>query len=147
MLERVRANAPNAELKGFSVEPMFERHGAVEVIIGASAHGDFGPVILFGEGGTAVEALADTALELPPLNDKLARELMERTRIFRRLRGYRDVPPVDLDGLSSALVRVSRLLLDCSEIVELDANPVLARPSGIIALDARIRLGREASPR
>src|SRR5690606_27006822 len=67
MLERVRASAPNAELTGFSVEPMVDRGGAVEVIIGASAHGDFGPVILFGEGGTAVEALADTAIELPPL--------------------------------------------------------------------------------
>lgn len=138
MLERVRRLAPGAAIRGFSVEPMVERTGALELIVGAAAHGDFGPVILFGEGGTAVEAIADTALELPPLNLRLARELIGRTRIFRRMRGYRGVPPVDVDAVAHVLLRVSQLLADHAAIVDLDINPLLASASGAVALDARI---------
>ena len=147
MLERVRVTQPEAQIHGFSVGPMVDTSASLELIIGVSAGSDFGPVILFGEGGTAVEVTADTAVELPPLNLRLARELMERTRIFRKMRGYRNVPAVDLTAVALALTRVSQLLIDFPEILEIDINPLVADPRGITALDARIKLAadRDAS--
>jgi len=92
MLERVRAAYPSATITGFSVSPMVRRPGAYELIVGMSEDAQFGPVILFGHGGTAVEELRDRALALPPLNMHLARELMSRTRIYRLLRVIGDFP-------------------------------------------------------
>ncbi|HET8696092.1 MAG TPA: acetate--CoA ligase family protein, partial [Gammaproteobacteria bacterium] len=145
MLERVRRAVPGAAIRGFSVEPMVERAGALELIVGASAHGDFGPVILFGEGGTAVEAIADTALELPPLNVPLARALIERTRVYERMRGYRGVPAVSVDAVCDVLMRVSQLLVDQPAIVDLDVNPLVASAAGVMALDARIGIAAGAA--
>src|SRR5690606_157239 len=144
MLERVAAQYPNATVHGFAVEAMVDKADALELIVGASAGSDFGPVILFGEGGTAVEVTADTAVELPPLNLRLARRLIERTRVYRRMRGYRSFPPVDLDAVALALTRVSQLLVDFPEILEIDVNPLLARPSGVLALDARMKVSLDA---
>jgi acetyltransferase len=143
MLERVRAARPDVEITGFGVEPMIERPRALQLIVGASSGGDFGPVILFGHGGTAVEVIDDTAVELPPLNLRLARGLIERTRVFRQMRGYRDVPAVDLDAVALALTRVSQLLVDCPQIIELDINPLLADEHGVVAVDARIKIDAE----
>src|SRR5690606_34683932 len=126
------------------VEAMVDKTDALELIVGASAGSDFGPVILFGEGGTAVEVTADTAVELPPLNLRLARRLIERTRVYRRMRGYRSFPPVDIDAVALALTRVSQLLVDFPEILEIDVNPLLARPSGVLALDARMKVSLDA---
>jgi acetyltransferase len=140
MLERVRAAAPQARIDGFTVEPMLEVRASLELIVGASSRGDFGPMLLFGEGGAAVEVVADTALELPPLNSKLARRLIERTRVYRRMRGFRNVPPVDIDAVALVLTRVSQLLVDWPRIAELEINPLLASASGCVALDARLRL-------
>jgi acetyltransferase len=140
MLERVRSSRPEIEIRGFSVERMIERERGIELILGTSAHGDFGPVVLFGEGGTAVEVIADTALELPPLNLKLARALIERTRVARRLHGYRDVARVDIDPIALALVHLAQLIIDFPEIVEIDVNPLLAASDGVTALDARLRI-------
>jgi acetyltransferase len=95
-------------------------------------------VILFGHGGTAAEAIDDKALALPPLNLALARALMRRTRVHRLLQGYRDRPAADLDAVAGALVRLSWLVADFPEIAELDINPLLADPAGVIALDARV---------
>lgn len=145
MLERVRSSRPDVEIRGFSVERMIEREGGTELIIGASAHGDFGPVVLFGEGGTAVELIADTALELPPLNLRLARALIERTRVARRLHGYRDIARVDVDAIALALVHLSQLIIDFPEIVEVDVNPLLATADGVTALDARLRIAGEGA--
>jgi acetyltransferase len=100
----------------------------------------FGPFMLFGHGGTAVEVIADKALGLPPLNLKLAQEMIERTRIWHQLKGYRDRLPVALDAIALTLVQLSQLVCDFDEIAELDINPLLADERGVIAVDARIRV-------
>jgi acetyltransferase len=140
MLERVRALRPDADLQGFTVQQMVRRGHAQELIVGASIDTVFGPVILFGAGGTAVEVLADRAIALPPLNAPLARALVERTRVARLLAGYRDRPAADIGALESVLVAVSQLLADVPEVAELDINPLLLDERGAIALDARVRL-------
>jgi len=140
MLERVRTMRPSAHVSGFTIEPMVRRRDAHELILGTAEDPQFGPVILFGHGGVAVEVVADRAIALPPLNLKLARELMAQTRVFRLLQGYRDRPPAALDDVALTLVKISQLTVDFGEIVELDVNPLLADASGVIALDARIRV-------
>jgi acetyltransferase len=140
MLERVRAAAPAAAIEGFSVEPMQATGASLELIVGMHAGGDFGSTLLFGEGGTAVEVLADTALELPPLNLTLAHALMRRTRVFRRMQGFRSVPPVDVDAVALVLVRISQLVVDWPRIAELEINPLLASATGCVALDARLKI-------
>jgi acetyltransferase len=146
MLQRCRESAPAARIEGFTVQRMIRRGGAHELIAGLAVDPTFGPTIVFGQGGTAVELLADRALALPPLNATLARELIARTRIHRLLLGYRDCPAADMAALERALVCLSQLAADVPEIVELDINPLLAGPGGVIALDARARLERAALP-
>jgi acetyltransferase len=97
-------------------------------------------MLLFGEGGSAVEVVADTTLELPPLNLTLARRMVERTHVYRKMRGFRHVPPVDVDGVLGVLLRISQLVVDWPRIVELEINPLLANASGCVALDARLEL-------
>jgi acetyltransferase len=120
------------------------RPRAQELIVGTSIDRVFGPVILFGQGGTAVEVLADRAVALPPLNQPLARALIERTRVARLLHGFRDTPPADLAAVESVLIAVSQLLADVPELAELDINPLIVDAQGAIALDARIRLSAAA---
>jgi acetyltransferase len=140
MQARIKALRPDLRLEGFLVQAMVHRPEAFELIVGSSEDPVFGPMIMFGQGGTAVELLRDTALELPPLNDRLARALIERTRISRLLKGYRERKPANLSALTDVLIRVSQLVVDHGEIVELDINPLLADASGVIAVDARIRV-------
>lgn len=140
MLDRVRELRPDARVQGFTVQPMVRKKHAHELIVGASVDPVFGPVILFGAGGTAVEVLADRALSLPPLNRPLALAQIARTRIARLLKGYRDEPAADIDGVADALVAVSRLLAQVPEIAELDINPLLTNHEGAVALDARVRV-------
>jgi acetyltransferase len=140
MLARVRELRPDADVQGFTVQPMVRKQHAHELIIGASVDPVFGPVILFGAGGTAVEVLADRALSLPPLNTPLALAQMQRTRIAKLLKGYRDEPAADMDAIAQVLVSVSQLLADVPELAELDINPLLANHEGAVALDARVRV-------
>jgi acetyltransferase len=100
----------------------------------------FGPVILFGAGGVATEIIKDSAVALPPLDTELARDLMQQTRIYSLLKGYRDRPAADLDAIADALVRLSQLVVDTPALRELDINPLLADENGIVVLDARIRI-------
>jgi acetyltransferase len=146
MEKRVRALRPQARINGFSVEPMVRRRDAYELIIGVHQDSQFGPVLLFGHGGVAVEVRNDTALGLPPLNVALAREMMSRTRIYKMLQGFRNVPAAHLDAISLALVSVSQLVVEVPEVLELDINPLLADPSGVVALDVRIRIGPATRP-
>lgn len=142
---------PGARLQGFSVQRMARRPDAHELIVGATTDAVFGPVILFGQGGIAVEVMNDHALALPPLNMVLARDLISRTRVARLLAGYRNKPPADLDAICRLLIQISQLISAIPEIVELDINPVLADAQGVIALDARIKVvaqvGRQAHDR
>ena len=138
MLEIIRQKAPDARIDGFNVQPMIRRPGAHELILGIAEDPTFGPVILFGQGGTAVEVIADRAVALPPLNPVLAHDMIERTQIFRLLRGYRDRPAADLDAIALTIVKLSHLVVDLDRVAELDINPLLADANGVIALDARV---------
>ncbi|MGM9428610.1 bifunctional acetate--CoA ligase family protein/GNAT family N-acetyltransferase [Hydrogenophaga sp. MI9] len=140
MLARVRELRPDADVQGFTVQPMVKKRHAHELIVGASVDRLFGPVILFGAGGTAVEVLADRALALPPLNTPLALAQIARTRVHKLMQGFRDWPATDVDGVAQVLVCVSQLLADVPEIAELDINPLLANDEGAVALDARVRV-------
>jgi len=146
MRERLAARFPETTVLGFSVQPMVTRPNGRELIIGAFEDQQFGPVLLFGHGGTAVEVIRDKAIGLPPLNMNLAREMMSRTRVHRLLAGYRNIPPVDLESVALTLVKVSQLVCEMAEIKELDLNPLLADENGVIALDARLRVGPAAGP-
>lgn len=143
MLARVRAALPQARIAGFTVQTMVKRPLAQELIVGASIDSVFGPVLLFGQGGTAVEVLADRAIALPPLNRVLAREIVSRTRVAKLLAGYRDHPPAKLDAICDVLIALSQMLADLPELAELDINPLWADHDGVIALDARLRVSRQ----
>jgi acetyltransferase len=143
MLSRIGAAMPQAHIDGFTVQPMASRPFAQELIVGASIDPVFGPVLLVGHGGTAVEVLADRTLGLPPLNRVLARDMISRTRVSRLLAGYRDHPPARLDAIADTLVALSRMLADLPELAELDINPLWADGDGVLALDARVRLSRD----
>ncbi|MEQ1632347.1 MAG: acetate--CoA ligase family protein [Planctomycetota bacterium] len=140
MLVRLRRARPDARLQGFSVQTMVRQRAAIELILGVHSDPTFGPVILFGHGGTAVELFEDRAIALPPLDETMANALIDRTRVARLLAGYRDQPPADRHGISMALVALSRLVAEVPEIAELDVNPLLASDRGVLALDARIRV-------
>jgi acetyltransferase len=136
---RARSLRPEAKISGVTVQNQVKK-SEIELLIGAKRDPHFGPLILFGMGGVWTEVLRDTALALPPLNLLLARRLMERTRVHRLLQGYRNIPPADLDRVAEFLVRISQLVTDFPEIVELDLNPVVISESHPIAIDARIVL-------
>lgn len=146
MLKRIQTVRPEAQVQGFTVQPMARRPGSVELILGVIEDRQFGPLLLFGQGGTAVEAIDDKALGLPPLNMHLALEVMKRTRVWRLLQGVRDRPPADLEAVALTLVRLSQLVVDLGEVAELDINPLLADANGVIALDARIRVAPSHGP-
>lgn len=143
MLARISESHPTARIDGFTVQPMVRRARPHELIIGVSEDETFGPLIMFGAGGTAVEIEKDTALALPPLDLKLAADLIDETRVARRLKGYRDRPAANLEAIADAIVKVSQLISDHPEIRELDINPLLADETGIVALDARVRIADE----
>ncbi|WP_458525618.1 bifunctional acetate--CoA ligase family protein/GNAT family N-acetyltransferase [Onishia taeanensis] len=147
MLARVRESSPEARIDGVNVQPMIHRPGAVELIIGVAEDPIFGPVILFGQGGTAVEVIGDRVIGLPPLNPLLAREMIERTRVSRLLEGYRDRPAVDIEAIVLALIKLSQLVVSLPRVVSLDINPLLADSGGVIALDARVVVRDAARPR
>ncbi|MBF0167444.1 MAG: GNAT family N-acetyltransferase [Alphaproteobacteria bacterium] len=140
MLERVKKINPTAHVTGFTVQEMAQRPGAHELIIGMSTDPIFGPVLMFGHGGTGVEVIGDSTVGLPPLNMSLAREMISRTRIYKLLKGYRDRPPVDLDAICLTLMQVSQMVIDIPEILEVDINPLFADTKGVLALDARIKV-------
>lgn len=140
MLGRIAKAAPSAHMDGFIVQEMIRRPNAYELILGMALDKTFGPFLLFGQGGTAVEVINDKALALPPLNLTLANQMMARTRVFRQLKGYRERPPAAMDEIALTLVKLSQLVSDLDEITELDINPLLADERGVIALDARVRV-------
>lgn len=136
----VSALAGAEHFQGVTVQRMVRMPDAYELIIGSSNDPQFGPVLLFGSGGQLVEVFKDRALGLPPLNETLARRLMEQTRIHLALQGVRGRKPVDLARLAQLLVRFSQLVVEQPWIRELDINPLLASPEGLLALDARVVL-------
>lgn len=144
MRQRIARECPHAHVIGYTVQPMVKRPGAREVIAGVADDPVFGPTLLFGEGGTAVEVRADRAIGLPPLNDVLARDMVSSTQIGKLLAGFRGQKVGHVDGAVDVLLRLSQLVCDLPAIRELDINPLLVDEQGVIALDARVRLGRDA---
>lgn len=144
MRQRVAARSPNAHVHGFTVQAMAQRPHAQEVIVGIASDPVFGPVVLFGAGGTAVEIRKDRALELPPLNAALARAMVARTQVGALLGGYRGQPGVNQPALVDAILRVSRMACELDALAELDINPLLVDADGVLALDARIRVRQPA---
>ncbi|WP_050629103.1 bifunctional acetate--CoA ligase family protein/GNAT family N-acetyltransferase [Bradyrhizobium viridifuturi] len=138
VLARARSARPDASLQGVTIQPMIVRRAARELILGIADDPTFGPVIVFGRGGTAVEVINDKALALPPLDMNLARDLVGRTRVSRLLAAYRDVPAVPADVVPLTLVKLAQMAADIPEIAELDINPLLADETGVLALDARV---------
>ncbi|TXN44606.1 bifunctional acetate--CoA ligase family protein/GNAT family N-acetyltransferase [Methylobacterium sp. WL30] len=145
ILVRARRERPDARVTGFAVQPMVRKGQRRELIAGLAEDPVFGPVVVFGRGGTAVEVIDDRALGLPPLDLALADDLIGRTRVARRLAAYRDVPAVDRGAIALTLVKLAQLAADLPDVRELDINPLLADADGVVALDARVRL--RASPR
>jgi acetyltransferase len=139
MRSSVHENFRPEDFGGAAVQPMVSLDGH-ELIIGSSLDPQFGPVLLFGSGGSLVEVYRDRALALPPLTTTLARRMMERTRVFEALGGVRGQAPVDVGALEKLLVRFSSLVVEQPWIKELDINPLLASPERLVALDARVVL-------
>ncbi len=142
IIARAKALRPEARISGVIVQAMVVRPKARELILGLADDPTFGTVVVFGRGGTAVEIINDRALALPPLDLQLARSLIERTRVSRLLRGYRDVPAVKQDAVAMVLVEIAQMAADIPEIRELDINPLLADENGVLAVDARVAVGR-----
>jgi len=147
--ETIFANAhgynPQARIEGVTIQPMRPRP-EYELVLGIKKDRDFGPVILFGMGGIFTEVFKDHAIAFPPLNRLLARRLMEQTRVYRLLQGYRNTPPANLEALEEILIRLAQLATDFSQIQELDINPLHVTPKGICAVDARVIVKPSATP-
>jgi acetyltransferase len=133
----VKEKAGEGHFLGVTVQPMIKLEG-YEIILGSSLDPQFGPVILFGLGGQLVEVFKDRALGLPPLNTTLARRMMEKTKIYKALKGVRGRKAVDLVELEQMMVRFSQLVVEQRWIKEIDINPMLASPDRLVALDARV---------
>jgi acetyltransferase len=141
IMQRAKAYAPNAQIIGVTVQPMIKKKG-VEVIIGGKTDPLFGPVILFGMGGVGVELFKDYSIGLPPLNTTLARRMMEETKVYQLLKGYRNVPPVNLKLMDEIMLMFSQLLMDFPQIKEIDINPLLINEKEAFILDARITIDK-----
>ena len=140
IVEDVKRQRPEARVNGVTVEPMVRRQHGRELMVGMIRDPVFGPAIVFGTGGTAVEVHRDRAVALPPLNQFLVADMIRGTRVARLLGEFRRMPPVDMGALEEVLLRVSELVCEVPALAELDINPLIADESGAIAVDARVVL-------
>jgi acetyltransferase len=143
IMQRAKEYNAKADIIGVTVQPMIERKGS-EVIIGGKTDSLFGPAILFGMGGIGVELFKDYSIGLPPLNTTLIRRMMEETKVYQLLKGYRNVPPANLKLLEETIVLFSQLLIDFPQIKEIDINPLLINEKEACILDARITVDKNA---
>ncbi len=141
LLEQVSQKVPDAEIEGVTVEKMYRSSNGRELMVGIIRDPVFGPVISFGSGGTAVEVMGDSAISLPPLNNRLARDLIKRTKVSRLLGDFRNMPAVDMDKLIDVLLAVSSMACELPWIREMDINPLIVDESGAVAVDARVVVG------
>ena len=138
MMEEVKSRCPDANIEGVTLEAMAERPRAREMMITITRDQIFGPVISFGTGGTSADVCADRQIALPPLNDFLARELIQSTRAERMLGQFRNQPAADIGQLVEVLKRVSEMACELPELSELEINPLLVDETGVLAVDAHI---------
>jgi len=145
--EQITTNAkqkrPDADIQGVTVQPMINLENGIELILGAKKDPVFGAVIMVGMGGITAELFKDRSLGFPPLNERLARQMLESLTIWPLLQGYRGRPGVDIDKLVEVMIRLSYLIADFPEIRELDINPLLITPETATALDARVLLEKD----
>jgi acetyltransferase len=141
IIQKAKQYDPNAEILGATVQPMIKKRG-YEVIIGAKTDPLFGPMILFGMGGVGVELFKDFAIGLPPLNQTLVRRIMEETKVYQLLKGYRNVPPANIKLLEEIMVRFSQMLVDFPQLKEVDINPLFIDENEAFAFDARIAIDK-----
>ncbi len=145
ILRSVKDKKPDADIQGVVVAEMV--HKKYELIVGSQKDPIFGPSILFGLGGVAVEVFKDTAIGLPPLNMALARRLVEDTRIYTLLKGYRGMPGVDIESIQFLLYKFAYLLIDFPEILAIDINPFAVDAEGGVVLDAKVLLDEQVAGR
>lgn len=141
MVQRVALAQPDARINGVSVQRMAGGYRGREVCIGMVSDEPFGPIITFGAGGTMIELIDDRAMELPPLNQFLARRLIERSRVAKTLGEWRRAAAVNLAAVEQALLRVSEMVCALPALREMDINPMIVDENGAIAVDARIVIG------
>jgi len=146
ILAAAKTRRPDADVQGVTVQKMVDLRNGTELIVGAKRDAVFGSILLVGMGGVTAELFKDRALGLPPLNERLARRMLESLKSWPLLQGYRGRPGADLDRLIEVLMRFSYLIADHPEITELDINPLLATPTDVVALDARVVVDREHRP-
>lgn len=139
-----REKRPEARIDGVTVQPMVRDRDSLEMILGVKKDRTFGSVLMAGMGGTAAEIFGDRALGFPPLNENLARMMLESLKTWPLIQGYRGKPGANLDRLVEIMIRLSYLAADFPEIAELDINPLLVSPRDVVALDARVILDPEA---
>jgi acetyltransferase len=147
IIARARVAKPEARITGVIVQPMIIRPKAYELIVGIADDPTFGPVIVFGQGGTAVEVIDDKTLALPPLDLKMASDLIARTRVARLMKGYRNVAAARVIDVALTLVKLAQLAADLPEVREFDINPLLADESGVLAIDARVAVEPLSQPK
>ncbi|SHE74925.1 acetyltransferase [Mariniphaga anaerophila] len=143
MMKTVSEKQPDARIDGVTIQKMVDTKGAIELIVGIKKDKAFGTVMLVGMGGTTAELFKDNRLEFPPLNEKLARQMLESLKIYPLLKGWRGDAPKNIDKLIEVLIRMSYLAADYPEIAELDINPLIVTNTDVIALDARIVVDEE----
>ncbi|HUT09041.1 MAG TPA: bifunctional acetate--CoA ligase family protein/GNAT family N-acetyltransferase [Thermoguttaceae bacterium] len=143
MVEKAAKMRPDANIRGVTIQKMVSFPTSFELIMGAKKDPVFGAVVMVGMGGTAAELFRDRALGLPPLNESLARRMLESLKSWPLLQGYRGKPGANLDRLIEIIMRFSYLVADYPEIKELDINPLLVTPDEVIALDARVVIDRD----
>jgi acetyltransferase len=140
LIDQVQKKLPDANITGVTVEKMYRSSNARELMIGIVRDPVFGPVISFGSGGTNVEVMKDSAISLPPLNHRLAKDLIERTKAARMLASFRNMPAANMELLVDILLRVSNMACELPWIQEMDINPLMVDDNGAVAVDARIRV-------
>ena len=138
MMASVAGARPDAEIRGVTVEKMLRKKNGRELMVGVLRDEVFGPTVSFGAGGTAVEVLKDRAVALPPLNEFIARDLIQQTRVAKLLGAFRSMPPVDVQAIENVLLRMSAMACELPYIQELDVNPFIADEEGAVAVDARV---------
>ena len=142
MLVRVRSRRPDATIQGILVQPMAP--AGKELLLGAIHDAQFGPLVMVGFGGIYVEVLRDIATRLAPVSPAEALRMLGELKMAALLRGARGEPAVDLLALAETISRFGQLVVDCPDLVEVELNPLVATPTGVVAVDARARRARHA---
>jgi len=142
IIQSAKEHIPDAHIEGVTVQKMIKKKG-IEIILGAKTDSLFGPVIMFGRGGIDVEIYKDVAIGLLPLNQTLARRMMEETKVYQLLKGYRNRPPANIKLLEEIIVRFSQMMVDFPQLKEYEINPLFIDENEALALDARGMINKE----